>query len=99
MTPARNTPAAAEQAGPREYAQTLGVAATAVAVAGLAIATYLSVMHYAGGAPACAIAHGCATVQASSYAELRGVPVALLGVLGTWRFSRRWPATARPEGR
>jgi uncharacterized membrane protein len=57
-------------------------AAAAVALAGLGIATYLTVVHLAGGTPACAIAHGCATVQKSSYAELAGVPVALLGALG-----------------
>ncbi len=39
-------------------------------------------MHYAGGEPVCAIAHGCAIVQASDYSELAGVPVAVLGVLG-----------------
>jgi len=54
----------------------------AVAIAGLAIASYLTIVHYAGGEPVCAIAHGCATVQKSSYAELLGVPVALLGLLG-----------------
>jgi uncharacterized membrane protein len=53
-----------------------------VAVIGLGIATYLTVVHYAGDAPACAIAHGCATVQKSDYATLAGVPVALLGVIG-----------------
>ncbi len=58
------------------------VATIAVAVAGLAIATYLTVVHYAGGDPVCAIAHGCATVQKSSYAEFAGIPVALLGLLG-----------------
>ena len=57
-------------------------AAVAVAVVGLAIATYLTVVHYAGGEPVCAVAHGCATVQKSDYAQLAGVPVALLGVLG-----------------
>jgi uncharacterized membrane protein len=57
-------------------------AAVAVAIAGRASATYLTVVHYAGGTPVCAIAHGCATVQKSHYAELAGVPVALLGVLG-----------------
>jgi uncharacterized membrane protein len=57
-------------------------AAIAVAVAGLGIASYLTVVHYAGGEPVCAIAHGCATVQKSAYAELGGVPVALLGLLG-----------------
>ena len=57
-------------------------AAIGVALAGLGIATYLSVVHYAGGDPVCAVAHGCATVQQSDYAALAGVPVALLGVLG-----------------
>jgi uncharacterized membrane protein len=57
-------------------------AAFAVALAGLGIAAYLTVVHYAGGTPACAISHGCATVQQSDYAELAGVPVALLGVGG-----------------
>jgi uncharacterized membrane protein len=54
----------------------------AVAALGLGIAGYLTVVHYAGGEPVCAIAHGCATVQKSAYAELAGVPVALLGILG-----------------
>jgi uncharacterized membrane protein len=54
----------------------------AVAGLGLAIAAYLTVVHYAGGTPVCAIAHGCATVQKSAYAELAGIPVALLGLLG-----------------
>jgi uncharacterized membrane protein len=57
-------------------------ASVVVAVVGLAIATYLTVVHYAGGEPVCAIAHGCATVQKSDYAALAGIPVALLGVLG-----------------
>jgi uncharacterized membrane protein len=57
-------------------------AATAVAAAGLGIAGYLTVVHYAGGTPVCAISHGCATVQQSTYSELGGVPVALLGLLG-----------------
>ena len=58
------------------------MAAVLVAACGLAIAGYLTVVHYAGGAPACAIAHGCEVVQQSRYAELAGVPVALLGLLG-----------------
>ena len=60
----------------------LRLASIAVAVAGLAIATYLTIVHYAGAEPVCAIAHGCATVQKSSYSELAGVPVAVLGLLG-----------------
>ena len=58
------------------------VASIVVAVIGLGIAAYLTVVHYAGDAPVCAIAHGCATVQKSDYAMLAGVPVALLGALG-----------------
>ena len=58
------------------------VASIVVAVIGMGIAAYLTVVHYAGDAPVCAIAHGCATVQKSDYAMLAGVPVALLGALG-----------------
>jgi uncharacterized membrane protein len=60
----------------------LRLASFAVALIGLGIATYLTVVHYAGGTPVCAISHGCAIVQQSSYAKLGGVPVALLGVIG-----------------
>jgi uncharacterized membrane protein len=58
------------------------VAAIVVAVIGLGIATYLTIVHYTGGAPVCAIAHGCETVQKSDYSKLAGVPVALLGLIG-----------------
>ena len=58
------------------------VASIVVAVIGLGIASYLTIVHYAGDTPVCAIAHGCATVQQSRYAELAGVPVALLGLIG-----------------
>jgi uncharacterized membrane protein len=57
-------------------------AAIGVALAGLGIAIYLTVVHYTGGEPVCAVAHGCATVQASEYSELAGVPVAVLGLAG-----------------
>ena len=57
-------------------------AAIGVALAGLGIAGYLTAVHYAGGTPVCAVAHGCATVQQSRYAALGGVPVALLGLAG-----------------
>jgi uncharacterized membrane protein len=60
----------------------LRMASAVVATVGLGIAAYLTIVHYAGEAPVCAIAHGCATVQKSSYAEVVGVPVALLGLLG-----------------
>jgi len=68
--------------GPGAARLPLRVASAAVAVVGLGIAAYLTAAHYAGATPVCAIAHGCATVQQSGYAELAGVPVALLGLGG-----------------
>jgi uncharacterized membrane protein len=70
----------ARHAGTRRDA--LRAASATVAAAGLAIAGYLTAVHYAGGTPVCAVSHGCATVQQSAYSELVGVPVALLGLLG-----------------
>jgi uncharacterized membrane protein len=50
------------------------------AVIGGAIAAYLTYVHYAHTAPIC-LSGGCETVQKSKYAELAGVPVALLGLI------------------
>jgi len=50
------------------------------AVAGGAIATYLTWTHFAHTPPIC-VNGGCETVQKSKYSELAGVPVALLGLL------------------
>jgi uncharacterized membrane protein len=61
---------------------TLRAATVVVALIGLGIATYLTIVHYTGGSPVCAIAHGCETVQKSRYAEFAGIPVAVLGLLG-----------------
>jgi uncharacterized membrane protein len=58
------------------------LASVAVALTGLGIAAYLTIAHYDGGTTVCAISHGCETVQHSAYAELAGIPVALLGLLG-----------------
>jgi uncharacterized membrane protein len=53
------------------------------ALLGLAVAAYLTYVHYAELEPICAGgAGGCEKVQSSSYAELAGTPVALLGVAG-----------------
>jgi uncharacterized membrane protein len=57
-------------------------ASFAVALVGLGIAAYLTIVHYSGGTSVCAIAHGCETVQHSRYAKLAGVPVALIGLAG-----------------
>jgi len=41
------------------------------AVVGLAIAGYLTAVHYAGAEPVCGIAHGCSTVNLGPYGVLR----------------------------
>jgi uncharacterized membrane protein len=51
-------------------------------VLGIGIAGYLVYIHYAGIEPVCNIAHGCHKVQTSKYADLAGIPVALLGLIG-----------------
>jgi uncharacterized membrane protein len=58
----------------------LRAAIAAVCLAGLAVAAYLTVVHYAHVAPVCT-SGGCEKVQRSSYAEVRGVPVAVLGLV------------------
>jgi len=60
--------------------RTLRAAAAVVALAGVAVAGYLTWTHYSGGSAVCPIGGGCETVQESEYAELAGVPVALLGL-------------------
>jgi uncharacterized membrane protein len=49
---------------------------------GLGVAIYLTIVHYTGAEPICGISHGCHTVQTSKYAELAGIPVAVLGLAG-----------------
>ena len=61
----------------------LRLAVAALTLAGLAVAGYLTWVHYADLEPICAGGSGgCERVQSSDYAELAGVPVALLGVIG-----------------
>jgi uncharacterized membrane protein len=58
----------------------LRAAIAGAAVVGGAIATYLTVVHYAHLSPICT-SGGCEKVQQSSYAKLDGVPVAVLGLV------------------
>jgi uncharacterized membrane protein len=54
-----------------------------IALVGVAIATYLVYIHYAGIKPICAAGGGgCEKVQTSDYAKLAGIPVAVLGLAG-----------------
>ena len=59
----------------------LRLAVAAVALAGAAVAGYLTYVHYRPAALVCTGGGGCETVQESSYADIAGIPVALLGLL------------------
>ena len=52
----------------------------AVAAVGIAVSAYLTWVHYSGSLALCVGVGGCETVQASSYSQVLGVPVALLGL-------------------
>ena len=61
----------------------LRVATAALALVGVAIAGYLTWVHYAGLQPFCVGGGGsCEKVQTSRWAELAGIPVAVLGLAG-----------------
>ena len=60
----------------------LTLAIIALCLLGIADAGYLTYVHYAGLKVLCLASGGCETVQASRYAKLAGVPVALLGLIG-----------------
>jgi uncharacterized membrane protein len=59
----------------------LRLATALLAVAGLGIAGYLTYVHYSGAAIACSTG-GCEKVQSSEYADVAGIPVAVLGLAG-----------------
>ena len=61
----------------------LRILALCLSGAGIAIAGYLTYVHYADATAVC-VGGGseCERVQTSDYADLAGVPVALIGVLG-----------------
>ncbi len=64
-------------------ARTLRITLLVLTVIGVGLATYLTVIHYAGIKPLCGRSGGtCEKVQTSQYSELVGVPVALIGLLG-----------------
>jgi uncharacterized membrane protein len=73
-----------------------GRAMVMLAALGAAVAGYLTWAHYSGALALCAGAGGCEAVQASRFATVAGVPVALLGLglylallgLAVWRTGR-----------
>ncbi|HAF15626.1 MAG TPA: hypothetical protein DCK99_18415 [Blastocatellia bacterium] len=50
-----------------------------LSLVGLADAIYLTVEHLSGRSVRCTIVSGCSEVLSSSYASVRGVPLALIG--------------------
>jgi uncharacterized membrane protein len=61
----------------------LRVTAVILAVAGIGVATYITIAEGGGGAPKClAGGHGCETVARSHYAHLAGINVAAIGIFG-----------------
>jgi uncharacterized membrane protein len=61
----------------------LRLATAVLALIGIGIAGYLTYVHYAGINPICvAGSGGCEKVQTSKWADLGGIPVAVLGLGG-----------------
>lgn len=61
----------------------LRIAAGILGLLGLGVATYISIVEAGGGSPVCvAGSTGCSTVAESDYAELAGINVAFIGVIG-----------------
>jgi uncharacterized membrane protein len=59
----------------------LRAAIALLSLAGAGIAAYLVYTRYSGAAIFCSTG-GCETVQSSKYAEVAGIPVAVLGLIG-----------------
>lgn len=94
------TPAAGHATGGRGR---LMVAILVFTTIGLLDAAYLTYVHYQGfGALVCLGAHNghssCETVQSSVWAEIDGVPVALLGLIGYLGLFSSYVVTERING-
>jgi uncharacterized membrane protein len=60
----------------------LQAAVLVLGLAGLAVAGYLTYVHYAELEPLCGLGGDCERVQTSQWAEVAGIPVAVLGAAG-----------------
>jgi uncharacterized membrane protein len=57
----------------------------ALSILGLLVATYMTIFKFTNSelqAAMCVGSHGCIAVNGSAYSSIRGIPVAVLGVLG-----------------
>jgi uncharacterized membrane protein len=63
--------------------RTLRLVAGILAIAGIGVATYITIADAGGGAPQClAGGHGCATVASSHYSHIAGINVSVFGIVG-----------------
>ncbi|MEK7647649.1 MAG: vitamin K epoxide reductase family protein [Patescibacteria group bacterium] len=74
----------------------LSTIAVALAAVGLADASYLAAKYISGTVVPCGIGQGCDVVTRSAYAEIAGIPIALIGacwylvlIIG-WFVAREW---------
>lgn len=81
-TAQRSDPQADAVAPAQRTDRRLRLAILILSLIGIGVAGYLTYVHYEGLKVLCLSSGGCETVQASRYAKLDGVPVALLGLLG-----------------
>ena len=70
-----------QPANPARRALVLYGVAAVVSIVGLVDSIYLTVEHLAGRSVQCTIVHGCGEVLSSSYASVRGIPLALIGAI------------------
>lgn len=56
--------------------------AIALTVIGLLVSIYMTIFKFTNNASMCVGSHDCITVNNSKYAEVNGIPVALIGVVG-----------------
>jgi uncharacterized membrane protein len=73
----------------------LRIAVAVLALAGAAIAAYLTYAKYADATIACSTG-GCETVQSSEYAEILGLPVPILGLVGYLAILASTPFAGEP---
>jgi uncharacterized membrane protein len=77
---ARTAAALAEAAAQRHARTWPAVTMAAIAIAGVVISAYLTVVKLSGGQPYCGPIVGCETVNTSPYSSIFGIPVALIGM-------------------
>lgn len=60
----------------------LAIAAVVLALAGLADSVYLTAHHFTAEPVPCSLIEGCEMVLTSQWAEIQGIPLALIGAVG-----------------